>query len=54
MLQRDLVQAYNPKVKIWRERKAKERCRMFHIERLAAWAEDLDTNPQEPEPEKIM
>ena len=50
LLQRDPVQECNHKVRILRERKVKERIRTFRIKRLAAWAGDLDTDPQAPEP----
>ena len=50
LLQRDPVQGCNHKVRILRERKVKERIRTFRIKRLAAWAGDLDTDPQAPEP----
>ena len=50
LLQRDPVQECNHKVRMLRERKVKERIRTFRIKRLAAWAGDLDTDPQAPEP----
>jgi hypothetical protein len=49
--QRDPVPACNPKVKMLRERKVKERIQTFRIKRLVALAEELDTDRQEPESE---